>query len=346
VLNLVEHAADGAMPREIITRQVRHLARLVDDLLDVARVTSGRVELQNQVVDLGALVERYAMSLAPSDSATHRELEVSTVSAAVEGDPARLEQIVTNLVDNALKYTPPGGHVWVSVTRTVEQAVLRVRDDGVGIPADVLPRIFDLFVQADRSLDRSRGGLGLGLTLVKQLVSLHGGRVSAHSEGPQKGSEFVVELPLAATPLSPVAEPVPSVDPRPRRVLIVEDHEDARESLRLLLATEGHCVMTAKDGAEGLDRLRQWRPDVALVDVGLPGLDGYAVARATRADPETRDVFLVALTGYGLAADRQRVSEAGFALHLVKPVSREALRELMAGLPQLPAARPRPPAPG
>jgi PAS domain S-box-containing protein len=314
-------------PREIIGRQVGHLTRLVDDLLDVARLTSGRVELQRRPVDFGALVDESVATLRAAGRG--RQVSVSTVEAIVDGDPVRLGQIVTNLLDNAVKYTPPDGQIRVTLTRGDGRAVLRVRDTGVGIEPELLPHVFDLFVQADRSLDRSKGGLGLGLTLVQRLVNLHSGQVSAHSEGLGRGSEFVVALPLCPRPAAPDPLEAPTRLGR-RRVLIVEDHEDARESLRLLLIQEGHDVEVARDGPEGLDKLRRWRPEIALVDIGLPGLDGYQLAAAARSDPGTRGIVLVAVTGYGQAENRRQATEAGFDEHIVKPITPETLRRLMS----------------
>jgi signal transduction histidine kinase/ActR/RegA family two-component response regulator len=332
VMNLTGEAG-SAQPRGIVSRQVDHLARLVDDVLDVARITSGRVVLHRQVVDLAKTVDQSVAMLQAADRGRRHQVSVTTVSAPVSADPARLEQIVTNLLDNAVKYTPPGGRVDVAVTREGPEAVLRVRDTGVGISPELLPRVFDLFVQADRSLDRARGGLGLGLTLVRRLVGLHGGRVEARSDGPGRGSEFLVALPLAAAaPAAAEEAPRPPDSSRPRRILVIEDHEDARESLRLWLGLEGHEVTMAADGAEGLAALRRERPDLALVDVGLPALDGYAVARAAREDPALAGTALVALTGYGRPEDRRRALEAGFVAHLVKPVTREALGRVLATL--------------
>jgi CheY-like chemotaxis protein len=233
-----------------------------------------------------------------------------------------------NLLDNAVKYTPPGGQIWVTVAAEDDKAIFRVRDAGIGIAPEFLPRVFDLFTQADRSLERSKGGLGIGLSLVHLLVKLHGGSVSARSEGLDRGSEFVVELPLCQAPVEP-RRPEGSPTIRRRRILLVEDQQDARESLRLLLHADGHDVAVARDGPEGLDKIRQWHPEVALIDIGLPGLDGYELAAAVRSDRETRHVFLVALTGYGQPEDRRRALDAGFDEHIVKPVSREALARAM-----------------
>jgi signal transduction histidine kinase/ActR/RegA family two-component response regulator len=332
VLHLLEPEPDEriAQLREIISRQVRHLTRLVDDLLDVARLASGRLELQRTVVDLGKLVEQ-CVAVLSARTRGHR-LEVAVGRAVVYGDAARLEQIVTNLLDNAVKYTPPGGSVRVLLTPEAGRATLRVRDSGIGIAPDLLPRIFDLFTQGVRALDRERGGLGLGLAVVKRLVSMHGGRVWAESGGPGLGSEFIVELPLADAPaeVTGVSDAAPGL--RPQRLLIVEDHEDARESLRLLVAAAGHTVQVVPDGLMGLELLRAWRPDIALVDIGLPGLDGYAFARAVRADVTIADTPLVALTGYGQPEDRRRAIEAGFDAHLVKPVSPEELVRTLASI--------------
>jgi two-component system CheB/CheR fusion protein len=254
-------------------------------------------------------------------------------SVHVAGDAARLEQVLNNLVDNALKYTPPGGTVTVTTGRAGRDAVLRVRDTGRGISADELARVFDLFVQGPQALDRTRGGLGLGLTLVKRLVELHGGSVAAVSEGPGRGSEFTVRLPALARAevgerrWGGAVEPEPA---RPRRVLVVEDGADARESLRLLLEQGGHVVETAEDGPSGLLKLAAFRPEVALIDIGLPGLDGYTLAEVARRQPETRDIRLVALTGYGQSEDRRRALAAGFDQHVTKPVDPSALQELLA----------------
>jgi CheY-like chemotaxis protein len=231
-----------------------------------------------------------------------------------------------------VKYTPAGGAIWVEVSQVRGSAVIRVRDSGIGVAPELLPRIFDPFTQGERSLDRATGGLGLGLAVVKQLVTLHGGRVFAASAGTDEGSEFVVELPAAQGPVIQTAGAEGIEPPRELRVLVVEDHDDARESLRLLLTAEGYRVKVARDGPEGLEILRAWRPDVALVDVGLPGLDGYAVARAAAGDPETGAIPLVALTGYGQPEDRRQATAAGFRAHLVKPVFREALLRTLASV--------------
>jgi len=329
-------AGDGEWRRltGIIGRQAVHLTRLVDDLLDVARLTSGKITLRPSFLDLHELARRCVDALDQAGRIQDHDVHLAGEAVGVHGDPARLEQVVSNLLDNALKYTPVGGRVRVSTERVGGDAVLRVRDTGQGIPAELLARVFDLFVQEPQALDRARGGLGLGLTLVKRLVELHGGAVSASSDGPGRGSEFVVRLPATtaeeATPadLGGAASPAAG----PRRILIVEDGADARESLRLLLELAGHDVATSSDGPWGLDALRAFKPDVALIDLGLPGMDGYAVARHARRDPETRHVHLVALTGYGRAEDQRQALEAGFDLHLTKPIDPRTLSALLGQL--------------
>ena len=315
----------------IIGRQTGHLARLVDDLLDVARATSGKIELQRRPVELRTLAGRCLDALAQAGRTERHTVALEGVSVYVDGDAARLEQVINNLVDNALKYTPGSGRVTVTTERNGEQAVLRVRDTGQGIRTDLLARVFDLFVQEPQSLDRSRGGLGLGLALVKRLVELHGGSVAVWSAGPGQGSEFTVRLPAVAAPVAAAAGAAASraAAARRRRVLVVEDSDDARQSLRLLLEMAGHQVEACEDGPSGLARLRAFRPDVALIDLGLPGMDGYALAREARGRPETCAIRLVAVTGYGQAEDRRRALAAGFDLHVTKPVDASMLDEML-----------------
>jgi signal transduction histidine kinase/ActR/RegA family two-component response regulator len=323
-----------ARPLAIIDRQVHHLAQLVDDLLDVARVTSGKIALKLEPVDLVSMVR----SLLGELRRTSRERRLNVELAAddpevvVRGDPVRLEQIVNNLLTNALKYTPPGGDIRVSV-RGGAAAELRVRDTGIGISAEMLPMIFNAFTQAPNSLDRSQGGMGLGLSVVRALVQLHGGEVSASSDGLGQGSEFIVRLPLASTQEIAASRlaPMPPAQAVPRHILIVEDGEDNRESLQLLLEEEGHQVATAVDGPQGVERALSLHPDVALVDIGLPRLDGYEVARRIRAAMGS-DIYLIALTGYGQPEDRARAVAAGFDVHLTKPVDVDTLDRLLAGV--------------
>ncbi len=314
----------------IIGRQTAHLAHLVDDLLDVARAASGKIELALRPVELHALAGRCVDALAQAGRTARHEVRREGEAVHVQGDPARLEQVVNNLLDNALKYTPPGGRITVSTEEDEGVAVLQVRDTGQGIRTDLLGRIFELFVQEPQSLDRSRGGLGLGLALVKRLVELHGGSVTAWSAGPGQGSEFTVRLPAVAAPEAPAdASPSARATPRPRRVLVVEDSADARQSLRMLLELAGHEVETSEDGPAGLARVDTFHPDVALIDLGLPGMDGYTVAQELRPRPETKSIRLVAVTGYGQAEDRRRALAAGFDLHVTKPVDASMLEEML-----------------
>jgi PAS domain S-box-containing protein len=315
----------------IIGRQTAHLTRLVDDLLDVARVTSGKIELRPRPLELGELAHRCVEALAQAGRTAAHHVVVAGARVTVDGDPARLEQVITNLLDNALKYTPPGGEVRLTTEHVDGEAILRVRDTGRGIPAELLARVFDLFVQEPQALDRARGGLGLGLTLVKRLVQLHGGSVSVASAGRGLGSEFTVRLP-AASELAAQGERISApatVAIRPRRVLIVEDAADARESLRLLLELGGHEVETAEDARRGLEKIETFRPDVALVDIGLPGLDGYEMARMVRQHPHGSTLRLIAVTGYGQAEDQHRTLAAGFDVHVTKPVDPVRLEALL-----------------
>ncbi|HSG39891.1 MAG TPA: ATP-binding protein, partial [Thermoanaerobaculia bacterium] len=322
--------ADEKKLGAIIARQSRHLTRLLDDLLDVARVTAGKIELRRRPVDLADVLERCLRTLEAGGRLGGHRLETRTGSAWVEGDPARLEQVITNLVGNALKYTPEGGTIRVELRPDGGQALFSVTDNGIGIPPEVLPRIFDLFVQGDRALDRHEGGLGLGLTLVRQLVEMHGGRVEASSDGTGRGSEFRMFLPLYEGPAPSVEEQRARAIAAPRRILLIEDNEDAREALRTLLELDGHHVEAAEDGRGGLELARWFEPDLVLLDIGLPGLDGYEVAEALAGHPARSRMRVVAITGYGQESDRDRSQQAGFDAHLVKPVEVDRLRELLA----------------
>jgi signal transduction histidine kinase/CheY-like chemotaxis protein len=332
ILDRVPTDADPAVrSRAIVRRQTEHLGRLMDDLLDVARVTMGKIVLARRPVDLADTVERCVALLASAGRLQQHQLEVRVEPVWVDGDPVRLEQIVLNLVGNALKYTPAGGTVRVAAAAEDESAVLRVADTGIGIAAELLPRIFDLFTQGDRGLERSQGGLGIGLTLVKRLVEQHGGRVEARSAGAGHGAEFTVRLRrIEAAPGGEAVAVAPGAPMVPRRVLVVEDHADAREALRTMLEVAGHEVYEAEAGVAGVDAALRVRPDVAIVDIGLPGMDGYAVARRLRADADW-PMRLIALSGYGQAEDRQRSADAGFDAHIVKPVDPDVLLRIIAG---------------
>ncbi len=317
--------------RGIIDRQVHHLSRLLDDLLDVSRITSGKIELRRRAVDVLDACTRALTALQEEGKTRRHDITLRGEPLIVDGDPVRLEQIVRNLVDNAAKYTPPGGRIDVTLGPEDGKAVLRVRDTGAGMAREVIPLVFDVFVQGGQPLDRSQGGLGLGLSLVKRLVELHGGTVAASSPGPGQGSEFVIRLPLLTDARGAGASAEAAAETLTRRtVLLVEDNDDFREGLRALLEEWGQEVEAAADGRRGLEIALRLRPDVALIDVGLPGLDGYAVARGIRAAPGGDRTRLVALTGYGRVEDRQRAEEAGFDAHLAKPVDVERLRQILA----------------
>ncbi len=306
---------------DVVMRQTSQMARLLDDLLDVSRVTQGKIRIHSEVVDLARLVRDAVEAVRPALDAREHQLEIQVTEAPIfiEGDAARLLQIQENLLTNAAKYTPPNGNIQLTLETQADQAVIRVRDNGEGIPADVKDKIFDLFVQSDRSLERSDGGMGVGLTLTRRLVELHGGSIVVNSEGRGKGSEFVVQLPLTANRPSK-NEPMDDPGQEPLRILIVEDNADSRQMLETILRLDGYQVATASDGLQGLEAIRSAPPDIALIDIGLPQLDGYQLAKRVRAQHPNAKLRLVALTGYGRDEDRKAVMEAGFDEHLVKPV--------------------------
>jgi signal transduction histidine kinase/ActR/RegA family two-component response regulator len=319
--------------RAIIGRQVSRLTRLVDDLLEVSRISSGRIQLHRELVDLDTVIERAVETVRPLLEKRRHALELSLPDRPVwvHADATRLEQVVVNLLNNATKYTDEGGRIRLSLAIEDGQAALRIADNGIGIERELLPRIFDLFTQAERSLDRSRGGLGIGLSLVRTLVHMHGGSVSVDSTV-GRGSVFTVLLPLA-TPVAGAeagssSEPA-AVSIEPLRVLVVDDNVDAALSFRLLLELAGHEVALAHDGAEALEVARQFRPQVGFIDIGLPVLDGYEVARRLRRSATTCDSLLVAVTGYGQQTDRAQASAAGFDHHLVKPVYFTSLQTVL-----------------
>ena len=323
-----------ARVRGVLDRQVRQLSRLVDDLLDVSRITRGRVELRPEKVDVPVIVEAAVETVRPMATERKHGLRVQIPEdlPPIRADPVRLEQVMSNLLTNAVKYTPAGGRITVEARCEVD-LVLVVRDTGVGIPADLLAQVFDPFVQGGRSLDRSEGGLGIGLTLVKHLVELHGGSCSVHSEGRDRGTEITVRLPLGGPETEELAPAPPSTEVTLApglRVLVVDDHRDAADLLAEVLAAHGCVVSVAYDGPAALERALIERPDVALLDIGLPGMDGYELARRIRRAPQLRDCLLVALTGYGQEADRERSAEAGFSSHLLKPIDPAALRRILA----------------
>ena len=320
--------------QDILMRQSRHLTRIVDDLLDLARLARGKVKLDMGPVELSAVVEATIAALRVAGRVQHT-LTTRLAPAWVRADRTRIEQVITNLVTNALKYTPPGGAIDVALEARAGEAVLTVVDNGVGIAPDLMPRLFDIFVQGKVSLDRSQGGLGIGLALVRSLVTLHGGAVDVHSTGTGHGSVFTLRLPLlehgpAEAPAA-IAPPPGAARAALTTVLLVEDNEDARRMLAALLAASGYRVLEADNGIDGLALAREARPEVAILDIGLPGLDGYELAARLRADAATRPMRLIGLTGYGQAGYRDRALGAGFDVHLVKPVKFDELARKLAG---------------
>jgi PAS domain S-box-containing protein len=331
VLEQAENIDGGSLrARAAIRRQTEHLAHLLDDLLDVARITSGRIELAHDRIDLRTVVDVAVDAQRPRLEAKRQQvsLTLSDEPVAVTGDSIRLQQVLGNLLNNAEKYTLAGGSIWVGLDVDGDEAVLRVGDNGSGIPPDQLESIFDLFAQANPTLARTEGGLGIGLTLVKRIVELHGGSVRALSDGPDKGSVFEVRLPLAGPePVTTLVAEAPATG-KPRRVLVIEDHDDGREMLVTILRMQGHDVLEAATGQQGIELAAQHSPAAVLVDIGLPDVDGYQVAQQLR-HKLGRSVLLVALTGYGQAKDRARSDEAGFDVHLVKPVDPPTLAEVL-----------------
>jgi PAS domain S-box-containing protein len=321
--------------RDVIERQVSHMSRLIDDLLDVSRISSGRIELKREMVDLASLMRTFVQDYQPAieDGGLRLELSLPEEPVWVLGDPARIQQIAGNLLNNAVKFTDPGGTIDMSLVVDRNHAQIIVRDTGIGMGVDVLERLFEPFSQSERSSDRARGGLGLGLALVKGLTELHGGSVTAHSSGPGQGSRLQVRLPLGTQTAARRPQlSVPGTEQRTsHRILIIEDNVDAAEMLETLLSILGHQIHVAGSGAEGVRKAGELRPDVIICDIGLPGgMDGYAVARKLRRDARLSSTYLIAMTGYGQEEDRQRAKEAGFDHHITKPADPEALERLLA----------------
>lgn len=334
ILKLSGAAAEGgaAQACAVMERQVSHLNRLVDDLLEVSRITRGIIEVKKEPQDLAAIVKGAVDTSRPILDGMRHELRLLTPDEPVfvAGDAVRLTQVFANLLNNAAKYTNHGGHITVAIDREHDHAVVSVKDDGIGIAPGVLASVFDMFMQVDRSTRRAQGGLGIGLTLVKSLVAMHGGRVEARSDGPGLGSEFVVRLPLiqassAARAAARCAQSLPA-----RRILIVDDSRDGGESLSVLLRVLGADVSLVHSGRAALQAVESFRPEVVLLDIGMPGMDGYEVARRIRANPANRGIMLIALTGWGQKEDRERSTAAGFDHHLVKPADIDQLRQLLS----------------
>jgi PAS domain S-box-containing protein len=331
-----QHDPTAQRVGEMMERQVNHMVRLVDDLLEVSRITRGKIELRKELVEVAAIVRGAVEISRPLiEGAGHQlALAIPPEPLTLEGDAVRLTQVVANLLNNAAKYTDPGGQIWLTVRREGNRIAVAVRDTGTGIPPAMLPRVFELFTQIDRQAHRTQGGLGIGLTLVKSLVEMHGGSVQAHSEGAGRGSEFVIRLPLAAAPKSAdlPAKASPSTILASRRVLVVDDNCDAAESLGMLLRLLGADVRVVNNGPDALEALTIFKPAAVLLDIGMPGMDGHEVARRIRQQPEFQDVTLIALTGWGQEKDRRGSQSAGFDYHLTKPADVSALETLLGSL--------------
>ena len=322
--------------RDVIGRQIEQLTRLVDDLMDVSRITRGSIKLQREPVDVADIVLRAVETQRPVLDARRHELtvELPPEPVVVEGDVTRLSEAVGNLLNNAAKYTEENGRITIKAERCDGEALVRVKDSGLGIPPDLLPSVFEMFTQIDNTLHRAQGGLGIGLALVRELTEMHGGRIEGFSEGLGKGSEFVLRLPLRPDLRLPQAPRERGLGTRelpsgPCRVLVVDDNRDAAQSLAVMLRLSGHEVQVAHDGPAALSAAERARPDLVLLDIGMPGMSGLEVARRLRALPWGRAVLLVAQTGWGQEEDRQRAREAGFDLHLTKPIDHAALMKLM-----------------
>ena len=340
VLKTLQRERDGLSPNarkglQVMERQVDHMSTLVDDLLDVARITHNRLELRRAPMALATVLNHATEVVKPlmAEKQPRFHVEVYNTAAYANVDPVRFSQIVTNLLSNAAKYTEDGGEIWLTLSREGDDAVITVRDTGIGIDEQLLPHVFDVFTQAERHLDRAQGGLGIGLSLVRDLVDMHGGRVTAHSDGPGKGSRFEVRIPAlqevsALTVAEGQREPDILEAPTPRRILIVEDNVDAASSLATLLRAMGHRVHAAHDGIAAVETIPMLRPEIVILDIGLPEMDGYQVAKHLR-ETYHRDIVLIALTGYGSEEARRKAEEVGFDHHLIKPVDPVVLQELL-----------------
>ena len=341
ILTLVDDQPQAIRPSvgsetiALMNRQVDHLVRMVDDLLDVSRISRGKIELKRERLDFRSIVAEAVNAMRLSFETNQKSLQLSPSPAAlfVQGDPTRLTQVVTNLLTNGLRYTGPRGRVWVSLAEVPGEALLRVSDDGIGLSEHQLLAIFELFVQADNSLARTQGGLGVGLTLAKRLVELHGGRLEASSGGLGKGSTFTVYIPLAETPEKgpTAASPIDSVSTS-SRILVIDDNADAALMLSTLLTLKGHEVHSRLNGREGIQAAESLRPAVIICDIGMPELDGYATCRLIREQPWGQSLLLIALTGYGGEEDKRLAREAGFDWHLVKPMDLDTLTGILSNL--------------
>ena len=317
----------------MLDRQLRNVARMVNDLLDVSRISHGKIQLHRERVELNDLIARSLDALRPTIEAGEKQIAVELPAAPVVmfADAVRLEQVIGNLVHNAVKFTPHGGHIWVNaaLNNGEEEVRISIRDDGDGIAADALPRVFDIFVQGNTSLDRAQGGLGIGLTLVRGLVELHGGTIEARSDGPGSGSEFIVRLPLPDIPTPEAVATAAREASGPQRILIVDDNVDAATALAALLRLEGHEVAVAHSGPVGLERAKTFNPRVILIDLGMPGMYGFEVAEHLRAAGH-HDTLLIAVSGYSGEESRRRARDAQFDEYIIKPFDTQAFEELLS----------------
>jgi CheY-like chemotaxis protein len=321
--------------RLTIDRQMMQMERLVDDLLDISRITNDKLELRKARVELTMIIQQVVETCRPlAERAAHTlTATIPPEPIYLDGDAVRLSQLFGNLLNNACKYTDRGGRIELNVKRLASDVIVTIKDNGVGIPQDMLDGIFELFTQVDRSLERAQGGLGIGLTLVKRLVEMHGGKVQAFSEGAGRGSEFLVRLPTLTDSETEAVEAEVSQQPTTqRRILVVDDNRDAAGSLILLLEMMGHEVRSAADGLEAVEAVEKFCPDVVLLDIGLPKMNGYDVARLIRERPRGKHIMLIALTGWGQEEDRRKSAEAGFDVHLVKPIDLKTLTKLLANI--------------
>jgi signal transduction histidine kinase/ActR/RegA family two-component response regulator len=327
---------ESARVREMMQRQLRLLVKLIDDLLDVSRIATGKVVLQRERVDMRAIIESAIEGSQPAITAGSHTLQLSLpdTQVCVMGDPLRLAQVISNLINNAAKYTPSGGCIAVSLAEEAGEAVVRVSDDGVGIPPEMLEHVFDMFTQVDRTLERAQGGLGIGLSLVRRLMDLHGGSVSACSAGSDQGSTFTLRLPAVdkAAVATPRRHASANVGSRDVRVLVVDDNVDAADSLAIMLRLDGYEARVEYSGEDALRTAEDFDPDVVVCDIGLPLMDGHEIAKRLRADPRRASTVLVAVTGWGSEEDKQRTQRAGFDFHLVKPVGLDSVQEILGRL--------------
>ncbi|MGH8215839.1 MAG: PAS domain S-box protein [Rhodanobacteraceae bacterium] len=332
---MLANDANAQVALSVLERQGMHLSRLVDDLLDVSRITAGRIQLKRNAIDLATVITQAMETVEPQIREKRHRVSITALSYEplyVEGDFARLVQCVSNILANAIKYTEPGGDIRVRTHGDSDSAFIEISDTGAGIPPELLPQIFELFVQSDRTLDRAQGGLGVGLAVVKRLVEMHKGEVTARSEGLGRGSIFEIRLPRIPRP-APLSDDGEQFESTPRRILVVDDNADAADSLGLLLKFNGHETHVVYSGKEALASIESFQPDIAVLDIGLPEMNGYDLAREIRKMPQAKTLRLIALTGYGQVEDQQRAYAAGFDGHLVKPVTMAALEHAMAGIP-------------